>query len=240
VGDEPIGFYGVDFRYRGSDVLAVKDLSFELRARTTFLLGSNGAGKTTTFRLLLDQLKPQAGTISRGGVSGRRVGYCPQSFRLPQHLSAVEYLEYLAWLKGVARRSLRSDARDCLAAVGLQREGNDKIRRLSGGMRRKVGLAAALLGRPSLVLLDEPTVGLDPEGRALVRTALSMMSDRLTLLISTHIVEDIPSFGPDAEMLVLSRGSATFFGAIADLEGDATLIAGATALESSVIRLMKD
>lgn len=244
MSSDHIGFRGVTFAYRGATEPVINDLTFDLRNHTTFLLGENGAGKTTLMRLLLRQLKPQSGTVSLGRLSLSHVGYCPQDFTLPGHLSPVDYMRYLAWLRGVRRTEVRDAVHNCLTAVGLDPAPDVKMKALSGGTRRKVGLAASLLGNPALVLLDEPTVGLDPASRVMIRQTIAGLSSQFKLLISTHIVEDLPAFGAEADMLVLSTLGAPFFGHVADLEDQhggapSRALDGASPREAALIRIMR-
>lgn len=233
-------FVDVSARYPKGRDLALSHLSFQLRAPVTFVVGENGSGKTTTFRVALGALRPSSGEVKLSpGRSGSLIGYCPQEFRLPHHVNVHEYLAYLAWLKGLDRKAVASDVDGAISLVGLADRSEDKIGILSGGMRRRVGLAQAILGDPSLVLLDEPTAGLDPVNRVLIRESLALMSERCHLVISTHLVDDMGMLGSDSDLLVLSRGELMFFGRESELDAPGPEIERASRRESSLIHAMR-
>jgi len=233
-----IGFDRVDFAYRGAEEPSLNDLSFRLRSPTTFVLGENGSGKTTTFKVLMGGPKPSRGTVLTDGLQKRGIGYCPQEFRLPGHVAAKEYLEYVAWLRGIQSRDVVRTVERSLGAVGVDPGDPTKLASLSGGFKRRIGLAAALLGSPQLVLLDEPTSGLDPASRVMIRETIARFAERTTLMISTHLVEDIPPFGPETDLLVLVGGSCAYFGKAAELDRQGPSVAGASSREAALIRLM--
>ena len=181
---------------------ALDGATFRAGPGVTGLLGPNGAGKTTLLRIVATVLAPDAGRMSLLGhdpaVSGdraeirRRLGYLPQEPGFHASFSAFEFVDYVAILKQLGDRRARHDeVRRVLDLVGLRDVAGTKIRRLSGGMRRRVGVAQALLGDPDLVVLDEPTAGLDPEQRLRFRELLSGIGERHTVLLSTHQTEDV-------------------------------------------------
>ena len=185
------------------------------------LLGANGAGKTTLMRIVAGLLRPTRGTVHIGGndmasAAGRlavkrQLGYLPQDLGLYPDLTARELLDYLALLKEMDdRRSRRRRIEEVLELVGLTADADRKLKGYSGGMRRRVGIAQALLAGPKLLVVDEPTVGLDPEERLRFRTLLSRFADGRTVLLSTHIVEDIAQ--TCREVAVLASGQVAFRG----------------------------
>lgn len=190
------------------------------------LLGGNGAGKTTLMRVLAGVLAPGGGQVSVGGHdltrrSGRlavqrRLGYLPQDFGVYPDLSPREFLDYVALLKGLDDPAARRrQVGELLEMVGLAEVAGRRLKGFSGGMRRRVGIAQALLGDPALLVVDEPTAGLDPEERVRFRTLLSGLAGQRTVLLSTHIVEDVAQTCPDAA--VLAAGQVIYTGSVADL-----------------------
>lgn len=202
-------------------------------------MGENGSGKTTTFRVALGALKPSEGEVTFVRDEAGLVGYCPQEFRLPGHVSVRDYLAYLGWLQGLPKKTIRSAVESAIELVGLTDRAGDKLGTLSGGMKRRVGLAQAVLGAPRVVLLDEPMAGLDPVSRVTVRDALAAMSERSRLVISTHLVEDIGMLGEDTDLMVLSRGELTFFGRESGLSSEGPELQRASARESALIHAMR-
>ncbi|WP_055477836.1 ABC transporter ATP-binding protein [Sphaerimonospora mesophila] len=203
---------------------ALDGLSFSAGQGVTGLLGPNGAGKTTLIRLLATALASDGGTIRLLGMDPakepaairRRLGYLPQETGYHRAFTVFEFVDYVAILKEmVDRRARHDEVRRVLAEVGLSDVSHKKIRALSGGMRRRVGIAQALLGEPALVLLDEPTVGLDPEQRLRFRELISRIGEDRTVILSTHQTEDVAALC--ARVVVLKGGRQAFEGTPAEL-----------------------
>ena len=188
---------GVTKRYRGG-VTAVADLSLELGAGVVGLLGPNGAGKTTLMQLIATITRPTQGRIHFQGVDvlkepeavRRQLGYLPQDFGVYDNLTAFEFLAYFGGLKGGTTKG-RID--ELLELVNLHTVAHRPAATFSGGMRQRLGIAQALLNDPSLLIVDEPTAGLDPEERVRFRHLLSDLGHGKLVLLSTHIVSDIES-----------------------------------------------
>jgi len=194
------------------------------------LLGPNGAGKTTMLRIAATVLAPSDGKIRLLGLDPsdpeprveirRRLGYLPQDPGFHLSFSAFDFVDYVAILKGMTDRKGRHDeVRRVLVAVDLKAVMHQKIKSLSGGMRRRVGFAQALLGDPDLLVLDEPTAGLDPEQRLRFRELVSGAAGR-TVLLSTHQTEDVAALCP--RVIVLLEGRVRFDGSPAELAGVAS------------------
>ncbi|WP_069886202.1 ATP-binding cassette domain-containing protein [Streptomyces luteocolor] len=180
----------------------IEDLDLTIGAGVTGLLGPNGAGKTTLLRTLSTIAAPRSGTLELFGkrIGGERdarrarrhIGYLPQDFGHYPSFSVREFVQYCAWLREVPGRTAEEATRRALAAVGLTDHAPNRMKSLSGGMLRRTGIAAAIVGEPSLVLLDEPTVGLDPAQRLDFRTLIrSLAQGGASVLLSTHLVEDV-------------------------------------------------
>jgi len=211
--------------YRGG-VRALDGVSLDVPTGMFGLLGANGAGKTTLLRILAGIVTPTTGTVVVGGhdlahEAGRRamkrdLGYLPQELGLYPDLSGAEFLDYIGVLKGLEDRAARRDrVEELLEVVGLTEVAGRKLGKLSGGMKRRVGIAQALLNDPCLLIVDEPTVGLDPEERVRFRTLLARLGGDRTVVLSTHIVEDVASTCRD--LAVLARGRLLFRGVVDDL-----------------------
>lgn len=196
---------GLSFTVFGFDlpreeVEALATTSFAAKRGMIGILGPNGAGKTTLLRMLAGVLDPTAGAIHYGGTIKRMVGdylsrwvgYLPQEFGLPNHLTAEEYLDYYALLYGVGDKHQRRERVDTLLTeVGLSERKHEKIGGYSGGMRQRVAVARTLLRQPPIIIVDEPTVGLDPRERIRFRNLLSRLAEGRVVLFSTHVVEDV-------------------------------------------------
>jgi ABC-type multidrug transport system ATPase subunit len=193
-------------------VRAIRDFTLRLEPGILGLLGPNGAGKSTLMRLLATVTKPTSGTIRFDGVDAvanpdplrRTLGYLPQDFGIYPHLSAAEFLEYIGALKGIARRPLRARIATLLELVNLSHVGSRPLGGFSGGMRQRVGIAQALLNDPRLLIVDEPTAGLDPEERVRFRTLLHEMSGERIIIFSTHICSDVESVA--TRIAIVDRG----------------------------------
>jgi ABC-type multidrug transport system ATPase subunit len=209
--------------YRGN-VHALNGVDLTIGTGMFGLVGPNGAGKTTLMRILAGLLRPSSGSVavfshdittSAGRQSAKaELGYLPQDLGLYPNLSASEFLDYMAILKGVTDKAERKrQIDDLLEKVRLSDVAGRRLKTYSGGMKRRVGIAQALLGSPRLLIVDEPTAGLDPEERVRFRNLLSDMAAERTIILSTHIVEDISQSCNDLAVLrggrVLFRGSPT-------------------------------
>jgi ABC-2 type transport system ATP-binding protein len=194
-----------EVRKRYGSVRALDEVSFELNAGITGLLGPNGAGKTTLLRCLATVLVPDSGSIEVFGYDParpperteirRRLGYMPQEPGFYRSFTCFDFLDYLAILKEhVDRPARHEEVRTALARTGLQDKSTVKIRKLSGGMRRRLALAQSLIGSPPLLVLDEPTAGLDPEQRFRFRELISDLAGSRTVLLSTHQTEDVSPY----------------------------------------------
>lgn len=194
------------------DFPALSGVNLSLDNGVYGLLGPNGAGKTTLMRIMTDLLKPSTGRVLLDGkdiaVLGadfrRRLGYLPQDFGFYPNYTAEQYLLYIARLKGLTRFEAKKQTGDLLEMVGLYEKRNQKMKGLSGGQRQRVGIAQALLGDPDILVLDEPTAGLDPEERIRFRGIISNLSRQKTVLLSTHIVSDLEAVAN--EMILLKKG----------------------------------
>jgi len=213
-------------KYYGRTV-ALADVDVAFDRGVTGLLGPNGAGKTTLLRIVATSIAADIGQVRLLGhdphrshadltAVRRELGYLPQELGYPSDMTAFGFLEYIAVLKEWNDRERRSrEVRRVLEMVGLADRATVRIKRLSGGQRRRVGLAQALLGDPRLVVLDEPTTGLDPAQRADLRRTLSALGNRSTVLLSTHQTEDVAALCE--RVVVLASGTVRFDGAVTDL-----------------------
>lgn len=183
-------------------VQALQDVDLTIGSGMFGLVGPNGAGKTTLMRILAGLLSPSSGSVNVFGhdlstVSGKLaakalLGYLPQELGLYPNLTAAEFLDYIAILKGITHPELRrKQVADLLEVVRLTDVASRRLKTYSGGMKRRVGIAQALLGQPRLIIVDEPTVGLDPEERVRLRNLLADTAQNCTVILSTHIIEDI-------------------------------------------------
>ena len=196
---------------------ALKDISLTLESPSLIgLVGPNGAGKSTLMKLLVAGLLPTGGTISVDDVPLSRwekklkekLGYLPQDFGLYDELTVREFLDYMAALKGI--RDSKAAIESAILATGLEEKRKARIKTLSGGQRQRVGIAQALLGTPEFLILDEPTVGLDPEERIRFRNFFSQTAQDKLVLLSTHIIEDVQSVCD--RLIVIDRGQILFIG----------------------------
>lgn len=181
------------------DVKAVDDVSLRITPGVWGLLGANGAGKTTLMRMIAGIMKPSSGTIRYDGIPIGELkeqyrdifGYLPQDFGFYPEFTVKDYLKYVSVLKGLSEKDSRRKIDELLEQLTLSHVKNKKIIKLSGGMKRRVGIAQALLNEPEVLILDEPTSGLDPGERVRFRNLLSEFAHDRIVLISTHIVSDV-------------------------------------------------
>lgn len=210
-------FFALDLPKK--EFTALSSLNFRAEAGLIGILGPNGAGKTTLLRLLANVLDSSVGTIYYANVERRKIGrnlarligYLPQEFGLPDHLTCKEYLNYFALLYQIGDRVERNNRVDQLIIeVGLEKKQNQKISTYSGGMRQRVAVARTLLQRPSVIIVDEPTAGLDPRERIRFRNLLAKLAKDRVILFSTHVIEDV-AVSCD-RVIVLKSGSLVFDG----------------------------
>ena len=194
-------------------VLALRSFSLELKPGVLGLLGPNGAGKTTLMSILATITKASKGRVLWDGVDIARspdalrtvLGYLPQDFGVYPNLNAVEFLEYLAAVKGLDAVSSKRRIEELLSLVNLPEARKRPLGGFSGGMKQRVGIAQALLNDPELLIVDEPTAGLDPEERVRFRNLLSELSGERIVILSTHIVSDVEATATD--IALIERGS---------------------------------
>lgn len=204
--------------------IAVDRVSARLHRGVYGLLGANGAGKTTLMRMLCGILKPTGGTVTFDGMDvseeGYRavLGYLPQDFGYYPEFSGTDFLLYLAALKGLPRPQAKRRTEELLELVSLQEAGRKKIKTYSGGMKQRLGIAQALLNDPKLLVLDEPTAGLDPKERVRFRNLIESLGKDSIVLLSTHIVSDIEHIAD--EVLMMKDGQLIFQGAWNENRGD--------------------
>lgn len=188
----------VSKRY-GTGIWGLREFNLSLKPGVLGLVGPNGAGKSTLMRILATITKPTSGKIIFDGIDLLQnpdqirevLGYLPQDFGIYPNLNAVEFLEYLAAIKGLAGRSASQRVDELLKLVNLGEVRNQPLGGYSGGMKQRIGIAQALLNDPRLLIVDEPTVGLDPEERIRFRNLLSDLSGDRIVILSTHIVSDV-------------------------------------------------
>ena len=204
--------------------IAVDRVSLCLHRGVCGLLGTNGAGKTTLMRMLCGILQPTSGTITFDGLDVREegyraiLGYLPQDFGYYPEFTAMDFLLYMAALKGLPKQSAKRRANELLELVGLHGMGRKKIKTFSGGMKQRLGIAQALLNDPKLLILDEPTAGLDPKERVRFRSLIQQLGKDSIVLLSTHIVSDIEHIAD--EVLMMKDGNLIYHGAWDEQMGD--------------------
>lgn len=188
---------------------AVEDINLQMENGLYGMLAPNGAGKTTLLKMLATLLFPTEGEILYNGMEigtlnekyRDLLGYLPQQFGYYKNNSPLQYLDYLGALKGLPREGLKEKILSLLEMVGLSDSANQKMRKFSGGMIQRVGIAQAMLNDPKILLLDEPTAGLDPKERVRFRNIISTLSKDRIVILSTHIVSDIESIANQVIML---------------------------------------
>lgn len=201
------------------DFTAVNHINLTMTNGVYGLLGVNGAGKTTLMRMLCTLLKPTSGTICCNGKDifnmdseyRKLLGYLPQDFGFYPEFTVEDYLLYIAALKGIRPVVAKKRVKELISKVGLSKAAHKKMKKLSGGMKRRAGIAQAMLNNPKILILDEPTAGLDPNERIRFRNLISELSEDRLVLLSTHIVSDIEYIANEIWLMkdgeVLHKGS---------------------------------
>lgn len=213
-------------KHYGSKI-AVDQVSAVLKPGVYGLLGANGAGKTTLMRMLCAILESTSGevflngkdVISMGADYRNVLGYLPQDFGYYPGYTAMEFLLYVSALKGIPKKIARKRAGELLEEVGLSHVADKKVKTFSGGMKQRIGIAQALLNNPDILILDEPTAGLDPKERVRFRNLLSDYAGDKIVILSTHIVSDIEAIAD--EVLLMKKGKFVLQGTVPELIGKA-------------------
>lgn len=204
--------------------IAVDRVSFTLSEGVTGLLGANGAGKTTLMRMMTGILAPTSGEISADGIAVQTeeyrslLGYLPQDFGYYPEFTAKEFILYIAILKGLEKKHAKRKTDELLEVVGLSDAANKKIKTFSGGMKQRVGIAQAIVNDPKILILDEPTAGLDPKERVRFRNLIASIGKDTIVLFSTHIVSDIDSIAKS--LLMMRDGQIIYEGDWDKEQGD--------------------
>ena len=205
------------------NVIAVKSLNFTMARGVYGLLGVNGAGKTTLMRMSCTLIQPSEGDITfdgrdisaMGGSYRQLLGYLPQNFGYYPDLTVFDYMMYIASIKGLKPVIAKKRTNSLLEQVGMEESSKTRMRKLSGGMLRRVGIAQAMLNDPRILILDEPTVGLDPNERIRFRNLISELSEDRLVLLSTHIVSDVEYIAN--QIILMNKGEFFFTGTAEDI-----------------------
>lgn len=229
--------------FRRSELTALRDVSIEVPSGTIFgLLGPNGAGKTTLIKILLGIVRKSSGQASvlgfpAGSMDARRnIGYLPENHRIPRHLTATTTLEYYGSLSGMSLREIRQRQPELLEMVGLKGRERERVSGYSKGMLQRLGLAQAMLHRPQLIILDEPTDGVDPVGRREIRDVLQQLASRgHSIFLNSHLLQEIELVCD--RVAILSHGRLLKTGSVRELTAaivDAPVQFQLTGTESAV------
>jgi ABC-2 type transport system ATP-binding protein len=215
----------IEVTSRYGSITALNGLSFSAGLGICALLGPNGAGKTTLLAAVMGLKRFEGSIVVSGdrvdpdggfrGKHARDVGYLPQRFDLAGGLRVRETVAYAAWCNGVSRRNCRALADEALAKLGLTEKREHKARTLSGGERQRLGVACAVAHQPAILLLDEPTVGLDPAQRSRLRKYLAVIAENTCVILATHLLEDVQIVADN--IIVLNQGCVVFEGPKEDL-----------------------
>ncbi len=205
------------------DFTAVHQINLTLDTGVYGILGANGAGKSTFLNLITDNIKRTAGEIlydgreilTMGAAYRKKVGYTPQLQGMYEEFTAGQFLRYIGALKGMKHKACKEQTRELLALVGLDRHAHQKLGTFSGGMRQRILLAAAMLDDPEILILDEPTAGLDPEERIRLRNHIAELSKNRIVLLATHVVSDIECVAE--KVILMKKGEVLRFASPTDL-----------------------
>ncbi|HEY8422828.1 MAG TPA: ATP-binding cassette domain-containing protein [Thermoclostridium sp.] len=228
-------------KYKGGKT-ALRDISLTLASPSLIgLVGPNGAGKSTLMKLLTANLLPSSGEILIDGLPILKqekllkssLGYLPQEFGLFEDLTTEQFLDYMSALKSIERKNARDEVDRVIKITHLEDKRKSKIRTLSGGQKQRVGIAQALIGKPDLLIFDEPTTGLDPAERVRFRNLFAELSKSRLIILSTHIIEDVQSACD--YLIVLNHGEILFAG----LPGKLMQQKNAGSLETAYMSLME-
>lgn len=228
------------------DFLALSNINLELEGGVIGLLGSNGAGKSTLMKMIATVLRPSEGTITWNGKDiykngdelRHNLGYLPQSFGVFPNLTAVEFLTYMAALKGLNMKKARNRINELIDLLNLSEAANRSIGNYSGGMKQRVGIAQALLNDPKILIVDEPTVGLDPNERMNFRNLINSLSKDKIIILSTHIVSDVEA---SAEKIVMmDKGKLLCFCKNEDLVNSLEGMVWECLVEEGELSIIKD
>lgn len=204
--------------------IAVDRISLKLEKGIYGLLGANGAGKTTLMRMLCGILTPTSGTIAYDGIDVSQeeyravLGYLPQDFGYYPEFSGKDFLLYMAALKGIEKKAAEKKVTELLELVSLSDMAKKKVKTYSGGMKQRLGIAQALINDPQILILDEPTAGLDPKERVRFRNLIAELGKDNIVILSTHIVSDIDRIAD--KILLMNGGRLVFEGTREEISGD--------------------
>lgn len=204
--------------------IAVDRVDFRFQKGIYGLLGANGAGKTTFMRMICGILEPTSGTITFDGMDVKTeeyrdvLGYLPQDFGYYPNFTGLDFLLYLAALKGFSKKAALGRVKELLKLVSLEEVAKKKIKTYSGGMKQRLGIAQALLNDPKILILDEPTAGLDPKERVRFRNLIEEIGQESIVILSTHIVSDVDKIA--GTILLMNQGKMVFTGEREEIAGD--------------------